>query len=294
MFGLMNPAPPSDEELKAKYGPNIIIVRQAPTAADVVQRRSWLSLVASTVGYQEWMWRSLGGSLIGVVVITSTVSGHNNFWMPKIEASIEYSAPYINKIANSAVELSDDLILFGSTDGGAEANLSKPRALIAPKPKSMNFSLLESAGHYQGDLFRFVSPAFAEASLQDVATFLSNNGGRWNPRGLGLLYFAMDLDTLVSEMSRSLGTLRPYKLIQYSVNCPVRVLEYEFAKSLIDNGWEACQQYGKRWIESSKEAMLIVPSAQNLEGKVALLNPQFLDKIQIGETSQELKKLVSE
>ena len=71
----MESHPPTDAELRAQYGPDVEIRRTVPMAAEIQEKNSWLEKVAGTVGYQKWMWRSMTGRLLAIVIIPATISG---------------------------------------------------------------------------------------------------------------------------------------------------------------------------------------------------------------------------
>ncbi|NMG49969.1 hypothetical protein GO613_17885 [Azoarcus communis] len=112
--------PLSDHEIRNKYGlsNSVPVHRELPTARELATRPSFLLRTAQAFGYQEWMWKTVGGVLLGVIVIPPAVDGAIQFWEPRIHASYDYAAPYLVALSKTGVRLSEDLIAFVESSSG--------------------------------------------------------------------------------------------------------------------------------------------------------------------------------
>jgi len=87
----------TDEEIRRRHGlsDNIRVLRDFPDKDEIVRKLSFLQKVTSAVGGQEWMWKSVTGGLIAVIVLTPQISSIADYWGPKISAGIELAEPYL-------------------------------------------------------------------------------------------------------------------------------------------------------------------------------------------------------
>ena len=168
-------------------------------AAEIQEKNSWLEKVAGTVGYQKWMWRSMTGRLLAIVIIPATISGYVDFWTPVLRTSYEYASPYIAAISTAALNLSDELIMFGDASAMPATrgkDLDHPVAFLVPKTR-IDPEGVASLGSVPTDLgvqafarslWRITRPEFSPIEALSATQL----GGRWNSPGASMLYTAED------------------------------------------------------------------------------------------------------
>lgn len=94
-------------------------------------------------------------------------------------------------------------------------------------------------------------------------------GGRWNSKGVPVVYAATSLSLCILELLAAyLPTGRlPPDLVAAKLELPDDLPALEPAWSDLPSGWKrsarppACQRFGDRWVKTGKSAVLIVPSA---------------------------------
>jgi hypothetical protein len=72
---------PTKEELKELYGisdDHFEILDTLPGEDEVKAKNSWLVKVGECFGSPAWLWKTLGGAVLAVILLTSTVIGHYN------------------------------------------------------------------------------------------------------------------------------------------------------------------------------------------------------------------------
>ena len=252
----MGPAPPTDEELRRKYGQNVVILRSPPTREEIAKRRSRLELVGSVFGAQEWMWKSMTGRLIAVLIIVPGIFGAAQFWTNAAKVAHEYGRPYIAMVQEAALELSDELIVFGdpsSGDGQRQAS-NGPLAFIVPstrievsRPERIETLVTERT------LWRIGRPGFPPVGGHTL-------GGRWNSPGHLVLTAADDPLVAIEEVAAGGRIRTAFVLHELAVKG-----SFEFARTASLNLQElqATRAYGDQWLAEDRSSVLAVPSAIN-------------------------------
>lgn len=137
--------------------------------------------------------------------------------------------------------------------------------------------------------WRVVKPQFAADAFSGRGAKLY--GGRWNPRGVAIVYTSATLSLATLELL--VGTPRPQRLREYATfrcRVPDAVIE-ELNPALLPDSWRTypapphLQQIGSEWVVSLRSAALLVPSAVIESEMNLLLNPEHPDfrKIEIDE-----------
>jgi RES domain-containing protein len=114
----------------------------------------------------------------------------------------------------------------------------------------------------------------AKRALADGARL---NGGRWNPRGMPVVYCGLSIALVALEYFVHLSGDEPADLVLLEIEVPDGAsVESVVARDLPD-AWQddlaATQERGRQWLESSGSLLLWVPSAVVPEERNALLNP---------------------
>lgn len=137
--------------------------------------------------------------------------------------------------------------------------------------------------------WRIVKPEFAHDAFSGRGARLY--GGRWNPRGVAVVYTSATLSLATLELL--VGTPRPQRLPEYAAfRCavPDRLIE-ELNPALLPEAWRGypappqLQQIGSEWVTSLRSVALAVPSAVIESETNLLLNPDHPDfgEIEISE-----------
>jgi hypothetical protein len=89
------------------------VLDRFPDSSEIVRKRSRSEFLVGALGYQRGMWKTWDGRLLALIVIPATLSGYMTFWQPKIEAALDYAAPYVSSVQEAAIELSNNFVAFG-------------------------------------------------------------------------------------------------------------------------------------------------------------------------------------
>lgn len=137
-------------------------------------------------------------------------------------------------------------------------------------------------------VWRITTARFAATAFSGEGARLY--GGRWNPKGIALVYTAESRSLALLEMMVQDAPLRArYVLIPAALPDTVSVTLVEVADLAAD--WrrfdrrDALQRIGRDWLESGRSAVLAVPSAVVPAERNYLLNPAHPDfaRIIMGE-----------
>ena len=106
-------------------------------------------------------------------------------------------------------------------------------------------------------------------------------GGRWNPKGIAMVYTSQNLSLAALELFVHVSPgIMPTDLISICGSLPESVSRIELAESKLPSNWRAypapheLRDIGEEWLQSKSSLALIVPSAINPVEKNVLLNPQ--------------------
>jgi RES domain-containing protein len=143
------------------------------------------------------------------------------------------------------------------------------------------------------EVWRVTTAGFAGAALsgEGAARF----GGRWNPRGLALVYTSSSLSLAILELLVQTGArVVPGKLCSIRLDIPSDIERQRLEPGALPANWRAhpapvsLQMLGRDWIEGGTTTVLSVPSAVVPEERNYLLNPVHPDfgRISIVSTSR--------
>jgi RES domain-containing protein len=119
----------------------------------------------------------------------------------------------------------------------------------------------------------------------------ADNGGRWNSRGVGVVYASITKSLAVLESLVHLNPPVRFKFVAFHVQFDDAWVE-KFPLKKLPADWQteppppATQQIGDRWVRESRSAVLALPSVI-ISGELNyLLNPAHPDfkKISIGKS----------
>jgi hypothetical protein len=89
---------PTKEEIKAKYGikeNDFKILTRLPTKEEQEKEGGILIKLGQAFGAQDWMWKSVWGVLLAIIIIPAAAQGVWNFWQPKAIYGFEMVSSYI-------------------------------------------------------------------------------------------------------------------------------------------------------------------------------------------------------
>lgn len=246
-----------DEELRRKYGADVLILRTAPTPSQIQEKNSRLELAAKTFGVQEWMWKTKSGRLIGVFVFITAAGGAYEFWQPKLTVAYEYAKPYIAMVNEASLKLSNELIMFGDPNVAGDRlydRLDSPIAFVVPRTR-IDPAPIEPAttAYFDRTLWRIT-----RTSYQPVAANLL--GGRWNsPDTPPVLYTAEDVLGALDEVLSGNPSIIPQQFVlhELAVRGTLESVAQELAVSM---DTAASQAYGDDWLAGGRTSALAVPS----------------------------------
>lgn len=106
-------------------------------------------------------------------------------------------------------------------------------------------------------------------------------GGRWNPLGWPALYAGINVEICVLEKFVNLADLQHPKLLLVSIQIPDEPkLYYQPVLKSLPKKWDSLpiaagsQEFGKQWLKSCDQLVMLVPSVIVPEAMNAMINPQ--------------------
>lgn len=123
----------------------------------------------------------------------------------------------------------------------------------------------------------------AKRALADGARL---NGGRWNPRGMPMVYSGSSIALVALEYFVHLSGEEPADLVLLEIEVPDGASAASVVARDLADGWQddlaATQQWGRQWLRSNGSLLLWVPSAVVPEERNALLNPVHSEWERVG------------
>lgn len=276
--------PLSDHEIRNKYGlsDSMPVRRELPTARELATRPSFLRRTAQAFGCQEWMWESVGGVLLGVIVIAPAVDGVIQFWAPKIEASYAYAEPYLVALSKTGVRLSEDLVAFVESSSSAppEDGDRGGRLVLAPFDATTLNPPSNALAEEKITLWRIVSARHIERAFQHpvpIDTPWLRRGALATLAAEHVLQAILEVDIARSQApdQATLSKLLPDRvLIRASLASPsTHVITSVDVKQY--NG--DTRKLAHRWLKSMESALLLIPSRTVSDSRTIIVNLQHPD-----------------
>ena len=203
-------------EIRQRFGDGVSVTDRLPTPKEIVERGSWLELIAGTVGLEKWMWKSRRGLLIAIIVVPPGISGLVGFWGPPIRTGIEYARPYISIFEETGLKLDDRMVAFLPEPTGDTGTPAQDAAILAPTVGSL-MSVTPGKMAIDATVYRLAHARFDGLDGRGTTNF----GGRWNSPGSRLLYTSDSILVAVEELRRHLPleTIRTFTLHGISRSC---------------------------------------------------------------------------
>ena len=135
-------------------------------------------------------------------------------------------------------------------------------------------------------VYRLHSGRYPPSSGQGAAI----NGGRWNPKGIPVIYASASPSLAALEVLVHYSVL-PRGFVLTPIGIPESVLIRDVPEAALTDGWDgpepiaATQECGRRWVESNQSSVLRVPSTvikAESNYVVNVLHPDF-PKLSFGQ-----------
>jgi RES domain-containing protein len=129
-------------------------------------------------------------------------------------------------------------------------------------------------------VWRITTARFAAAAFSDEGARL--HGGRWNPKGHGVIYTAESQSLALLEMLVQDAPLRA-RYVLIPAHLPAERAVSQVEASALPADWrtlgtrDALQAIGRAWLEEGRSAVLAVPSAVVPAERNYLINPRHPD-----------------
>lgn len=139
------------------------------------------------------------------------------------------------------------------------------------------------------------TPDYTSDDLSGIGAKIT--GGRWNRKGLPVIYCADTPSLACLETLAHLGTgSLPLNRYLVAIDIPDRVwkIREKYEPTTLSVGWDAIPtgivslDFGDQWLSVCKTAIMVVPSAIVPEDSVILINPAHPDALAI--TSSKMRK----
>jgi RES domain-containing protein len=135
------------------------------------------------------------------------------------------------------------------------------------------------------EAYRLVRTDRAEGAFSGEGSRLF--GGRWNPKGVAVVYCSQHLSLCVLEFRVNQDRFRPQDgYVFFRVLIPEQLVE-RLPLEHAPRGWDRrglpserptpAQRFGERWVQEARSAVLEVPSAVLPPERNYVLNPQHRD-----------------
>jgi len=124
-------------------------------------------------------------------------------------------------------------------------------------------------------VYRLVSTRFPDGLSSDGARL---NGGRWNSKGVPVLYCATSESLAMLELRVHAPHPYPQVRLRFVIEVPDDAVQ-EVAASSLPRGWNklppspASKRFGDEWVAAGSSLGLLVPSVIASEERNLLLNP---------------------
>lgn len=124
-------------------------------------------------------------------------------------------------------------------------------------------------------VYRFVSTQFADGLSPEGARL---NGGRWNSKGVAVLYCATSESLAMLELRVHAPHPYPRTRLRFVIDVPDNAVT-EASASALPRGWNklppspASKHFGDEWVASGSSLGLLVPSVIAADERNLLLNP---------------------
>lgn len=131
--------------------------------------------------------------------------------------------------------------------------------------------------------WRITKAAYSRKSALLSGAGAKDVGGRWNERGLPLVYGAQSSSLALLETIVHVSLERlPHDLVAVPIEIPEDATVSRIGVGDLSAGWQdvtavRCRQIGSNWLRAKSSLVLVVPSATNpLENNI-LINPEHHD-----------------
>ena len=124
-------------------------------------------------------------------------------------------------------------------------------------------------------VYRFVSTRFPDGLCAEGAR---RNGGRWNSKGVAILYCATSESLALLELRVHAPHPYPRDRLRFVIDVPDDAV-HEAPVAALPRGWNklppspASKRFGDKWVASGSSLGLLVPSVVASEERNILLNP---------------------
>jgi RES domain-containing protein len=128
-------------------------------------------------------------------------------------------------------------------------------------------------------LWRLAKARYGHTSLEDEAKGAAKSGGRWNSKGVPVLYASFHISTAAMEVLVHIDWDLVPDLALVEIEVPDDISTEVVERSLLPAGWGAhpypsvLARIGDEWVKRGEFLMLDVPSAASPYERNALINP---------------------
>ncbi|MGF1571714.1 MAG: RES family NAD+ phosphorylase [Sumerlaeia bacterium] len=138
-------------------------------------------------------------------------------------------------------------------------------------------------------VWRIVNKAYQSKAFDGEGAY--RFGGRWNRKGIRMVYTSATLSLAALELLVHINPAIKFELVRFKLEFDENLIEKTSLQTLPKN-WRAhppstaTQDFGSRWVKENRSPVLAVPSAIIPEELNYLLNPLHPDfmKIRIGKS----------
>jgi RES domain-containing protein len=130
-------------------------------------------------------------------------------------------------------------------------------------------------------VWRICSPKEARCGLAEMDAV--EDGGRWNPPGVRMLYASTSRALALLEVMANAGPRLPRVHAVVEIRIPRGVRRAVAKPDVLPGGWcsprapRACREFGRAWTDAGRTAVLLVPSVLVPREHNVLVNPEHPD-----------------
>lgn len=289
----------SDDEIRKKYGvaSDTPIIHEMPSKADIVRERSFLEKLSGSFGAQEWMWKTLTGRILAIVIVTPAVFSAADWWATKIDVGLEIASPYLAAAIETALTPSETILVFSDQGAGDPLPHSKQSLIIPRDMEPLQGSLMPTlyramrADYWHAHMGilepeyqtlianvenRFKDPTGAAVKLLNLVAKPQVADTVWANAGDPIAYFALERLGAIEAMVYQARRFASANAVMLSKSYKFVVVEVELQGvfQTLPPGVEAGmagKQYVRQWLSEEESDALIVPSSRIQGGRYSLL-----------------------
>lgn len=260
----------TDEEIRKKYSlpQDIPVLRRMPSVEESKASPSFLVKVADALGAKTWMWKTIGGVIIAIIVLPPKVDGIVDWWKPKFVSAYELVGPYARGLRDQLITFNDQIIGFSSTNKNEKDNFPYG-TILAP-----SYELKVANDNLELNIWRIVNARYADNAY---SVSPKPYGNKWFDKGSSVIYAMPGLMEAFLEFGLEDMRSIHVNLVAVRATLPsgvsIESISPHEYPNVFDFDYRASRQIADSWLTRKSSLILSAPSRFNAKTSIFLLNP---------------------